>query len=77
MPIGSGPALNWSTSQDVAGRDQGFRVANEWLLRPYRRAPRSPTSRELGLDLMSRMTCSEQRVGLVIDRALKQGMEYA
>lgn len=24
MPIGSGPALNWSTSQDAAGRDQGF-----------------------------------------------------
>jgi len=30
MPIGSGPALNWSTSQDAAGRDQGFGVANEW-----------------------------------------------
>lgn len=42
MPIGSGPALNWSTSQDAAGRDQGFGVTHEWLRRPYRRAPRSP-----------------------------------
>lgn len=64
MPIGSGPALNWSTSQDAAGRDQGFGSPTNGSAGPTEEPREAPTSRELGLDLMSRVTCSEQRGGL-------------